>query len=244
MAHPGYESIKNVEEDESDYSQEEDEEEEEEEPKVSTLELFSDLVIVVSIPVVAEPLEEADFNNFGLYFARVFYLWLAWHMITLFMNAAVKLQSQNCPVHCLFVFIWMSFILNMARSFSVNNDPEAVHYYLGLRAFEVFIYWKEIRFPHKSIELEDGSMTLSVSDDWLAAMTKYIPVMAFTFACCEFLPLSMAIYFGEGSHLYYPMVAASMVLVVISLLVGAVGGIGNSGKMLVNAFDSDHLQER
>ena len=53
MAHPGYESIKNVEEDESDYSQEEDEEEEEEEPKVSTLELFSDLVIVVSIHVVA-----------------------------------------------------------------------------------------------------------------------------------------------------------------------------------------------
>ena len=58
MAHPGYESIKNVEEDESDYSQEEDEEEEEEEPKVSTLELFSDLVIVVSIHVVAEPLED------------------------------------------------------------------------------------------------------------------------------------------------------------------------------------------
>lgn len=80
------------------HHEEEEEEEEEEEAKVSTLELFSDLVIVVSIHVVAEPLEEPGFNEFGLYFARVFYLWLAWHMMTLFMNAAVKMKSSNVSV--------------------------------------------------------------------------------------------------------------------------------------------------
>jgi hypothetical protein len=50
------------------------EEEREEEPKVSSLKLCSDLVIVVLIHVVAQPLEGDGFDSYSLYFARVFYL--------------------------------------------------------------------------------------------------------------------------------------------------------------------------
>jgi len=201
-------------------------------------------VIVVSIHVVAEPLEESDFHNFGLYFARVFYLWLAWHMVTLFMNAAVKMKSQNCPFHNLFIFIWMSFILHMARSFSIDNDANAMKSYLGLRAFETLIYWRQVKFPYKAIVLEDGTKMMSVSEDWVAAMNSYTPVISFMFLVCETIPLILAIYWGTNGGVYYPMVLVSMILICSSFLIGALGGIGNRGKMLVNAFDADHLSER
>jgi len=240
MTNPNYQSISEK------GSQEEHNKEEslEEEPKVSNLELFSDLVIVVSIHVVAAPLEESGFNEFGIYFARVFYLWLAWHMVTLFMNAAVKMQSQNCPIHNFFIFIWMAFVLHMAQGFSINDDAKAIRAYLGLRFFETLIYWRQVRFPFKAIELEDGTKIASVNDDWLSAMQEFVPVMGFTLIFCEFIPLTLAIYFGTNEDLYYPMVLVSMISIVASFLMGALGGIGNRGKMLVNAFDADHLSER
>lgn len=223
----------------------EEDNKEEEEPKVSNLELFSDLVIVVSIHVVAEPLEESNFTEYGLYFARVFYLWLAWHMVTLFMNAAVKMKSQNCPIHNLFIFVWMAFILHMAQAFSINDDASAIKSYLGLRVFETLIYWRQVRFPFKAIEQLDGTKIMSVSEDWLSAMNAYVPVLVTTLVFCEFIPLSLAVYLGEKhGELYYPMVLTSMIMIVISFLSGALGFTGNRGKMLVNAFDADHLSER
>lgn len=220
----------------------EEEEHEEEEPKVTTLELFSDLVIVVSIHVVAEPLEEDDFDQFGLYLARVFFLWLTWHMMTLFMNASVKMKANNCPFFTFFIFIWMTAILHMAQDFSVNNDKDAVMWYFFLRIFETLIYWRQITYPYKAIVLEDGTKAFSVSNEWLDAMSKYVPVLFFSLIFCELIPLSFAIHFGDGNSLNISMVITSIAMVLISFFVGA--GIGNRGKMLVNAFDADHLQER
>ena len=226
--------------------EEEEEEEEEEEPKVSTLELFSDLVIVVSIHVVAVPLEEPGFNEFGLYFARVFFLWLAWHMMTLFMNAAVKMKSNNCPIHNFFIFLWMACILHMSQAFSTDDDVVAVQWYLFLRIFETLIYIRQIVFPYKAMTLEDGSKGMSVSSEWLEAMSQYIPVMMFSVVFCEILPLSLAVHWAspETGELYIPMVGTSIALVLVSFFIGALGGLGNRGKMLVNAFDADHLSER
>ena len=230
--------------------------EEEEEPKVSTLELFSYLVIVVAIHVVATPLEESHFNEFGLYFARVFYLWLAWHIMTIFMNAAVLMKSSNCPIHNSFIFVWMAFILHMSQAFSVNNYMIAALWYLFLRAFETAIYWRSMIHPYKAIKLADGSMTLSVSDDWLKAMSDYIPVMVFTFIFCEFIPLSLAVYWGHHDDLYSPMVATSIVLIILSFFVGAVRAVGkqngNQGQQqqmskdanVINGFDVEHFEER
>jgi len=239
-----YQSI--VPDEHSNPHEEEEEEEEEEEPKVSTLELFSDLVIVVSIHVVAVPLEEPGFSQFGLYFARVFFLWLAWHMMTLFMNAAVQMKSQNCPIHNFFIFLWMASILHMSQAFSIDDDIVAVQWYLFLRIFETLIYVRQIVFPYKAVTLEDGSRTFSVSSEWLEAMGQYIPVMVFSLLFCEILPLSLAMHWAspQTGELYYPMVATSIALVLVSFFVGALGGLGNRGKMLVNAFDPDHLQER
>ena len=216
--------------------------EEEEEPKVSTLELFSDLVIVVSIHVVAEPLEEEDFTQYGMYFARVFYLWLSWHTITLFMNAAVKMKSNNCPVYNFVIFIWMACILHMSQSFSVDDDRTALKWYLILRVYSIFQYARAVYFPYKAIELPDGTRALSVEEGTIDEMQKFVHVMMFTVSFCEFVPLFLAYHWGSDGQLYYPMVRISICMIILSMIASAT--FGNRGKIMVNTFDTDHLQER
>jgi len=134
----------------------------------------------------------------------------------------------------------------MSQAFSINEDTVAVQWYLFLRVFETLIYARQILIPYKAMTLEDGSKGLSVSSEWLEAMGQYIPVMVFTLLFCEILPLSLALHWASPhtGEPYYPMVATSIALVLVSFFVGALGGLGNRGKTLVNAFDSDHLQER
>lgn len=242
------------------HHEEEGEEEGEEEPKVSSLELFSDLVIVVSIHVVAEPLEEDDFDSYSLYFARVFYLWFVWHMATLFMNTAVKMKMQNCPVHNFIMFFWMAVVLQMAQSFTTNDDNKAILWYLLLRFVETLVFMKQILLPHKANQDCDGNRCCSVSDEWLQHMEAFIPIMWVSFAICEFLPLSMAAFFGsreEGP--YFPAIVTSVLLIVASFFWSAVydrnvfsktgDGVvepttNTKNRMQAAFFDSDHLQER
>ena len=64
---------------------------EEVEQKVTPLELFSDLTFVVAIHVVAVPIELApEFlgQDLLVYVLRVFLLWQAWHLGTVYANVA------------------------------------------------------------------------------------------------------------------------------------------------------------
>lgn len=241
-----YQSIPGQEHEGHSHGNEEEELEDEEEPTVSTLELFSDLVIVVSIHVVAEPLEEADFSDYGLYLARVFYLWLAWHMITLVMNGAVKLKTQNCPIHNFMIFLWMAAILHMAQAFAIDNDRTAAQWYLALRLYETIIFARQVYYPYKALVLEDGSRVLAVSEGWLNLMQSYVPILSLTWLVCEFLPLSLAIYWGnhEEGTLYLPMVMTSMGLILVGFLISVIDPGDRGGKAVVSALDADHLQER
>lgn len=151
-------------------------------------------------------------------------------------------NTKKCPIHNLIIFIWMACILHMSQAFKIDDDATAIRWYLGLRCFETLVYFRQIRFPYRAITLEDGTKTLSVSNEWLDGMAGYIPVMAVSLVFCEIIPLSFAVYWGVHDELYYPMVLASIALILISFFAGA--GVGNRGKMLVNAFDADHLSER
>jgi hypothetical protein len=53
----------------------------EEHYNVTGIELFSDLVIVVAIHIIASPLEDRGsvLDNMPWYLVRVFHLWLIWH---------------------------------------------------------------------------------------------------------------------------------------------------------------------
>jgi hypothetical protein len=55
--------------------------EKEEDYNVTGIELFSDLVIVVAIHIIACPLEDIGdvLDNMPWYLVRVFHLWLIWH---------------------------------------------------------------------------------------------------------------------------------------------------------------------
>mmetsp|Transcript_7511 Transcript_7511/g.8587 ORF Transcript_7511/g.8587 Transcript_7511/m.8587 type:complete len:433 (+) Transcript_7511:23-1321(+) len=227
-----YGTIESVEEDEGEL-------ELEEEGKVTTIELFSDLVMVVSVHTVAEPLEEEGFTNYGTYLARVFYLWLAWHMITVFMNVSVKQKANNCPVFTFFLFSWMAAISQMAKAFNGDEDVSALKWYLSLRVFETVIFARQVMTPYYAIKLEDGTRKLAMSEAWIAGLRKYVPVMVTNLVVCEIIPLTVAILLGDGKTPYFPAVYASIVMI---LLVFTIGALRNN--LTFDAFDSEHLQER
>ncbi len=233
--------------------QQEEEEEEEEEPKVTTLELFSDLVMVVSVHAVAEPLEEEnEMNHYGIYLARVFYLWLSWHMITLFMNVSVKQRANNCPFFNLFLFLWMACISEMAKSFAGNEDRAAAGWYLFLRIFETAIFTRQVYYPYKAIQMEDGTRKLAVDEEWVTSLQNYSQIMVVNLFLFEILPLSAAIVLGDGKSLYFPAVIFSIVTIILSFTFSAVdlgyllgiSSINHISVTMEDAFDTQHLQER
>jgi hypothetical protein len=241
--------------DADDHHHHHEEGEEEEEPKVSSLELFSDLVVVVSIHVVAEPLEEDGFDNYSLYFVRVFYLWFVWHMATMFMNTAVKMKMQNCPVHNFIMFFWMAVVLQMTQNFTTSNDNKAILWYLLLRFVESLVFMKQIFLPHKAKQDGLGNMCCTVSDEWLKRMEAFVPIMWATFVICELIPLSLAIFLGDRQEgPYFPAILASILLIIASFFLSAIDRrhfseaeetpSTNTKKMMESAFDADHLQER
>lgn len=79
--------------------------EHEEEPKVKPLELFSDLVFVVALNIVAASLEaETDLISFGIYLMRIF---LLWHMVRRVRtsNSARLLRRQTS--YASYVSVWL-----------------------------------------------------------------------------------------------------------------------------------------
>ena len=241
-----------------------------EDPKVSTLELFADLVMVVSIHVVAEPLEEEEDPTeqhavTQIYVCRVFFLWLAWHMVTLLMNAAVKMQTQNCPMYHSVMFVWMAVVLQMAQAFAAADDRQAVLWYLALRAFVTAMFARQVYFPYRQCTLRNGTCGMAVSEEWLVMMQRLACYLTMEFVLCEGLPLTLALVWGTTTahrSLYMPAIYVAMGLIFVAFVASAVG-LGNGGTnnasssdndddddgrknkpILATAFDAEHLQER
>jgi hypothetical protein len=255
-----YDSIPTAENSHDDHVEEE--EEEEEDPKVSTLELFSDLVMVVSIHVVAEPLEDEEamksWAQIQLYVCRVFFLWLVWHMVTLLMNAAVKMQTQNCPIYHSVMFLWMACVLKMAQAFSAENDRTAIGWYLALRLFETAMFARQVYFPYCGAKLANGTCGIAVTKDWLTMMQNMVRYLCGSFVVCEVIPMSLALVWGVDGEIFLTPIYVAIILIVGSFVLyasdltifGFSGGKNHDSggdpemTLAAGAFDSDHLQER
>lgn len=207
-----------------------------EEAKVSKLEEFSDLVVVVAIHIVASPIEKSE-ADMGWYLIRVFMLWFVWLMAMLFMNTATVFRRSDCPTHYMFCFTWMAFVLAMTQKFASSNHATAIKLYLALRAIETGAYYKQVSAPRPGF----------VTQDRYENMKTLVPIMVLTFVVAEAIPLTMAIFFQDHStgEPFFPAILAAVGLMVLSFFLGAwsrdeEGG----GKMMEGAFDIGHLQER
>lgn len=132
--------------------------------KVSPLELFSDLVMVVAIHAVSDLLledeegaedthsehhEEVD-TDFKLpkYFFRVFLLWHIWHNAMIVTNAGNLFTNNHMGLYLhLFIFSIMFLILGIAKACDVGNDVAAVGLYLLGRIGELIAFLQVTQRP-------------------------------------------------------------------------------------------------
>ena len=204
--------------------------------KVSKLEEFSDLVIVVAVHIVASPIERSE-ADMGWYLIRVFMLWFVWLMATLFMNTATVFRRTNCPTHYMFCFTWMAFVLAMTQKFASSNHSTAILLYLALRAIETGAYFQQVSAPRPGF----------VTQDRYENMKALVPIMVLTFVVTEAFPLTVAIFFQDHSsgEPYFPAILAAVGSIVLSFFLFAWSSDEQSGgKMMEEAFDTGHLQER
>lgn len=209
---------------------------EEEEAKVTTLELFSDLVIVVAIHIVAEPLEEPEASILW-FLIRVFLLYIVWQGDMMFMNLASVFKRADCPYHYAAVFLWMGLVLNMTQSFALSNDATAFQWYLVTRVFEVFNYIKQV-----AEDVPDF-----VSKEQVNNMRSFVPFFVSTFILCEAIPLLVANWLRdeETGEPYLPLVLFCIFSIKVAHVVGAIlSDKRTHGKILECTFDREHLHER
>ena len=116
------------------------------EQKPTPVELFSDLVFVVAMHIVAEPLEELDSlssTQVPLYLLRVFSLWWMWHSAMLWANMANLLfEGDDVRVwHHGVLFFAMTMIVIFAEACKRNDSALGLLFYLAARVVMV-ISWK------------------------------------------------------------------------------------------------------
>ena len=209
---------------------------EENETEVTTLELFSDLVIVIAIHTVASDLEEVDYNDFGWYIIRVFLLWFVWHMSMIFMNVAAVFDIADCPSHYFIVFTWMALVLRMTQDFALEKDQNAIGIYLIIRVLETLVYFGSV-YSEKPDH---------VPDERVSNMRSFVPKHIRGLIVCEFIPMGIALANGNREDgPWYPAVIASVLLIVSNLVfAGVMSDRAAGGNMMGNSFDLDHLEER
>ena len=212
---------------------------------MSTLELFSDLVMVVAIHIVAEPLEEIVVQEkttiMVWYLVRVLLLFQVWLGQIFFMNSAVVFRNATCPLHHGVVFVWMALVLFMTQEFAKGRDATALGVFLGARALEVVSYTLQVGEDHANL-LEAGILTNATVNN----LRSLVPILWKSYLFCELLPLLAAIGLQNGTGT--PFLPA----IVISLLAhngshiwaARLSDQRRGGKPLTDALDVDHLPER
>ena len=115
------------------------------EPKVKPLELFSDLVFVVALNIVAsgleEDLEEAHslMPGLAIFVLRVFLLWHLWHVGTIVVNLSHATDDDGVlnPIDYLFTFGILVCSVFMARAVRDDDDDASmVVFFLLARALQ------------------------------------------------------------------------------------------------------------
>lgn len=231
------------------YSEQDEEEIDDAEFQVTTLELFSDLVVVVSIHVVSEGLEEKDWlTNLEWYFIHVFQLWLVWHVAMIgFHVSHLFMDHQNnrkLYVHYLVVLTFMTMTLLLAGAQAAHRHGAALVHFMVLRVFEVGVLWLQMqRSPPDNF------------DPLRLAVLKSIPTTMMPWVLFgEILPLTLSLLLSTdgGETPYLPLIFLSIFLIMAQRTYGAYQGdrmqrqqvMEDDEDCVTNIFDPSLLRER
>ena len=212
--------------------------EEEGEYNVTSLELFSDLVVVVAIHVIATPLEDDGIlANIPWYIIRIFHLWLIWHSATISFHLSHLFKDAENPVLLLIVLLYMVVVLLLAQHYRIDDNFGALIINMILRAMEVTSFAIQVhREPPMHFDLAR------------LAILRLIPQsMVPNFVFTEVLPLSLSLIFAVDGQPRMSLVWLSIVLVMAQRTYGAykVDRIqSKSSKPPVKVFDEHLMKER
>ena len=212
--------------------------EEEGEYSVTSLELFSDLVVVVAIHVIATPLEdEGILANIPWYIIRIFHLWLIWHSATISFHLSHLFKDAENPILLLIALGYMVLVLLLAQNYRIDDNFGALIINMILRAMEVASFAVQV---HREPPMHFDSARL--------AILRMIPnSMVPNFVVTELLPLSLSLIFAVDEQPRMSLVWLSIVLVMAQRTYGAykVDKIqSDSSKPPVKVFDDHLMKER
>lgn len=189
-------------------SADDDEEEEEKEvvQKATAVELFSDLVFVVAMHIIAEPIEAEPAvwgGVFNVYILRVLTIWWLWHSAMMFTNLANLLYEGDDlrPSHHALLFVCMTFITLMAQSAKRGDDLRYMIFFLGAR-LTVVAGWTMERGRPRPEEMS--------TEDYEHLMKVCKMAAPFTLVI-EVLPFSVGIGFGSFADTVPPATYACWV---------------------------------
>jgi len=196
-----------------------DEEEDDKEFRVTSLELFSDLIVVVAIHIVSEGgLDEPDewWNNLPWYGIHVFQLWLVWHVAMLGFHVSHLFHDEKNACHDLVVVLFMILTLLLAGAQASKRYAAALIYFLILRVFEVGVLWLQVqRTPPDDFDPVRVAVLKSIPK-------TMIPWVVFG----EIVPLSLSLVLSPsgGEIPYLPLVFLSCFLIITQRTFGAYKG--------------------
>ena len=176
----------------------EQEQEEEEEQKATSVELFSDLVFVVAMHVVAEPLESAPALWDGklvllVYILRVFVLWWLWHATMMWTNLANLLfvGDDLRPSQHVVIFVIMGCVITLSQAAKEDDHSTVLTCYVIARTVLTLAWRLEAAHP-QPLEMSQDRY------DFLMKICRRAPLFTFV---TELLPLSVAAWLLRGGEL-------------------------------------------
>ena len=206
---------------------------------VTGIELFSDLVMVVAIHVVATPLEEADafISNIPWYLIRVFHLWLIWHSSMIAFHLSHLFRDAHNPIHYAIVLMYMILVMLLSQHYRTADNCGALIINLTLRSLEVAAFAVQV---NREPPMHFYSVRL--------AIFRLIPhSMAPNFIITELLPISLSLVFQVDGQPRMSFLWLS-VLLVISQRTYSAWKVDvmqhNSAKGPIEVFDPHLMKER
>jgi low temperature requirement protein LtrA len=189
--------------------------------RVTSLELFSDLVVVVAIHIVSKGLEDEKWlTSLQWYFIYVFQLWLLWHVSTIGFHVSHLFQDQDNgmdnALHYLAVVTFMILILLLAGAQAGERPTAALILFMIVRVFEVGVLWLQVqRTPPHNFDPIRLAVLKSIPN-------TMIPWVLFG----EILPLSLSLYLSPdgGQTPYLPLLYLSFSLIIAQRTYGAYKG--------------------
>ena len=192
------------------------------EHKLTTLDLFSDLVMVVAIHIVAHPLEDKYWNYNGWdtevwYVVHAFQLWLCWHtnMIGSHVSHLLNDHGDYSVPNYVIAWAYMVSVLLLARHQVAYNNNAALAIFMGVRLLLVAtLYYRAYRPPPSDFD-PDHLATIRSIPKSLLKMVLIGEIMPLTLAILAtpmdeepYAPLAfLSIAFNVGHRTYFAIQA-------------------------------------